>query len=87
MDQNKNQGQQPDRSRNQGQPTHDRNQGHPTHDEHRQDKPSSGTDNREKGRGSQGERNAGGGISNRDMDRELDEQDELSDRDSRQSER
>ena len=79
MDQNKNQAQQPDRSRNQGQPTHD---------EHRQDTPSTGTENREKGRGSQGgERNLGGGISNRELDRDLDEQEELLDRGSRQSER
>jgi hypothetical protein len=81
MDQKKNQGQQSDRPRGQG---------HQTHDEERQDVPSSGTENREKGRGGQGERNLGGGISNRDMDdmdRELEEQDELPDRGSRQSER
>ncbi len=78
MDEKKNQGQQPDRSRGQG---------HQTHEEERHDKPSSGTENREKGRGGQGERNLGGGISNRDMDRDLmEEQDEMADRD-RQSER
>lgn len=78
MDQKKNQGQQSDRPRDQG---------HQTHDEERHDMPSSGTENREKGRGGQGGRNLGGGISNRDMDRDLlEEQDEMADRD-RQSER
>jgi hypothetical protein len=73
MDQKKNQGQQSDRPRGQG---------HETHDEDRHDMPSSGTEHREKGRGGQGERNLGEGISNRDMDRELEEQDELPDRQS-----
>lgn len=73
MDQKKNQGQQPDRPLGQG---------HETHDEDRHDMPSSGA-----GRGGQRERNLGGGISNRDMDRELEEQEELPDRGSRQSER
>ena len=75
MDQKKNQGQQSDRSQGQ-----DRQ----THDEERHDMPPSGTGNREKGRGGQGERNLGGGISNRDMDmdRELEEQDELPERQS-----
>ena len=78
MDQKKNQGQQSE---------HPRGQGHQTHDEEGQHMPSSGKDNREKGRGGHGERNLGGGISNRDMDRDLlEEQDEMADRD-RQSER
>jgi hypothetical protein len=77
MDQKENQGQQSDRPRSQGHP----------HDEEGQHRPSSSTDNREKGRGDQVERNLGGGISNRDMDRELEEQEELPDRGSRQSER
>jgi hypothetical protein len=73
MDQKKNQGQQSDRPRGQG---------HETHDEDRHDMPSSGTENREKGRSGEGERNLGEGISNRDMDRDLEEQDELPDRQS-----
>jgi hypothetical protein len=78
MDQKKNQGQQSDRPRDQG---------HQTHKEERHDMPSSGTESREKGRGDQGERNLGGGISDRDVDRDLmEEQDEMADRD-RQSER
>jgi hypothetical protein len=86
MDQNKNQGQQPDRSRNQGQPpTHDKDR-QDIHKDH-QDMPAPGTGNREKGRGKEGERNLGGGISNRDMGRELDEQDEVPERGERQSER
>ena len=77
MDQKKNQGQQSDRPRGQGHQTHEK----------RHDMPSSGTESREKGRGDQGERNLGGGISNRDVDRDLmEEQDEMADRD-RQSER
>ena len=76
MDQKKNQGQQSDRSRGQG---------HQSHEEERQDMPSSGTENREKGRGGQGERNLGGDIPNRHVDPELAEQDEMPD--SRQSER
>jgi hypothetical protein len=56
------------------------------HHQGRQDTPSSsGCD--EKGRGSQAERNLGGDISNRGMDREMEEQEELPDRDSRQSDR
>jgi hypothetical protein len=88
MDQKKNQGQQSDRSQGQGHQRQDQErshgQGHQTHDEERHDMPSSGTANREKGRGGQDERNLGGGISNRDMDmdRELEEQDELPDRQS-----
>ncbi|MET0211467.1 MAG: hypothetical protein ABW292_00605 [Vicinamibacterales bacterium] len=78
MDQKKNQGQQPDRPRGQG---------HQPHEEKRHDMPSSETESREKGRGDQGERNLGGGISNRDVDHDLlEEQDEMADRD-RQSER
>jgi hypothetical protein len=77
MDQKKHQGQQSDRSR----------QGRKPHDEERHDMPPSGTESREKGRGGQGERNLGGGISNRDMDRELEEQEQLPERGSRQSER
>ena len=78
MDQKKNQGQQSDRPRGQG---------HQTHEEKPHDMPPSGTESREKGRGDQGERNLGGGISNRDVDRDLmEEQDEMADHD-RQSER
>ena len=76
MDQKKDQGQQSDRPGGQG---------HQSHEEERQDMPSSGTENREKGRGGQGERNLGGDISNRHMDPELEGQDEMPD--SRQSER
>ena len=77
MDQKKNQGQQSDRPRGQG---------HQTHEE-------SGTTCRpparkavRKGAATRGS-NLGGGISNRDVDRDLmEEQDEMADRD-RQSER
>ena len=88
MDEKKHQGQQSDRSQGQGHQRQDQErshgQGHQTHDKERHDLPSSDTGNREKGRGGQGERNLGGGISNRDMDmdRELEEQDELPDRQS-----
>ena len=57
-----------------------------TRDQGRQDMPS-GTQPGEKGRGTQSERNRGGGISNRDIDREMEEQDELPGRGQRQSER
>ena len=89
MDQKKNQGQQADRSQGQQRQGEERShgQGPQTHEEEQHDKPTSGSQNREKGRGGQGERNLGGGISNRDMDRDLmEEQDEMADRD-RQSER
>ena len=90
MDQKNNQGQQPDRSqRQQRQGGEERSHGQAPqiHEDEQHDMPSSGSRNREKGRGGQGERNLGGGISNRDMDRDLmDEQDEMADRD-RQSER
>jgi len=52
----------------------------------RQDSPSA-TGGRQKDAGSHGERNVGGDISNRGLDREMEEQDELPDRGSRQSER
>ena len=88
MDQKKNQGQQSDRSEGHQRKGEERShgQGPQTQDE-QHDLPSSGSRNREKGRGGQAERNLGGGISNRDMDRDLmEEQDEMADRD-RQSER
>ena len=89
MDQKKNQGQQSDRSQGQQRQGKERSHGRDpqTHEEEQHDMPSSGSRDREKGRGGQGERNLGGGISNRDMDRDLmEEQDEMADRD-RQSER
>jgi hypothetical protein len=46
-----------------------------------------GTGGREKGRGSHGERNTGAGISDRGMDREMNDEEERPDRDPRQSER
>ena len=86
MDQKKNQGQQSDRSQGQQRQGEERFHGQDpqTHEDKQHDMPSSGTGNREKGRGGQSERNLGGGISNRDMDmdRELEEQDELPDRQS-----
>lgn len=87
MDQNKNQGHQPDRSGNQGQPIYDKDRPHtPSSDKENREK-GSGKENRERGRGSQGERNRGRDTSNRGMGRELDEQEEWQDRGSRQSER
>ena len=89
MDQKKNQGQQSDRSEGHQRQGEERShgQGPQAHEDEQHDKPSSGSPNREKGRGGQGERNLGGGISNRDIDRDLmEEQDEMADRD-RQSER
>ena len=89
MDQKKNQGQQSDRSQGQQRQGEERSHGQDpkTHEDEQHDMPSSGSRNREKGRGGKGERNLGGGISNRDMDRDLmEEQDEMADRD-RQSER
>ena len=65
---------------------HSRGQGHPEGQTHGQSKPS-GMGGQERGKGSKSERNRGGGISNRDMGRELDEQEELPDRGSDQSER
>lgn len=89
MDQKKNQGQQSDRSEGQQRQGEERShgQGPQTRKDDQHDTTSSTSQNREKGRGGQGERNLGGGISNRDMDRDLlEEQDEMADRD-RQSER
>jgi hypothetical protein len=53
----------------------------------RRDMPPSGTESREKGRGGQAERNLGGGISKRDIDRELEELEEQDELPDRQSER
>src|SRR4029450_4661867 len=70
MDQKKNQGQQSDRSQGQQRQSEERSHGQDPqpHEKEQHDMPSSGSRDREKGRGGQGERNLGGGISNRDMD-------------------